>query len=84
MATPHTVTDYPYAPVPQNLLFSDDVTHLEVRIYGVLARHGVDPSSCYPSHPRIAEKAHCSKRSVAGALRNLEQLGWIARVHPGV
>lgn len=75
----HTRTDYRYAPIPEALLYDGDVSHLEIRIYGVLLRHGLDPSSCYPSHARIAELAHCSKRSVAAPLRHLEELGWISR-----
>jgi len=79
--TPHTATDYAFAPIPELLLFDNDLSHLAVRIYGVLMRHGLSPSSCYPSHARIAQLANCSKRSVAEPLRILETKGWIVRIH---
>jgi helix-turn-helix protein len=78
--TPHTLTDYRFAPIPEELLFCPDLTPLAVRIYGVLMRKGTDPSSCFPSHAEIGRKACCSQRSVAVPVKSLEELGWITRV----
>lgn len=73
-------TDYRFAPVPEALLFDPNISPLAVRVYGVLARHGMTPESCYPSHASIAERCGCAPRSVQRPLRELEEAGWITRV----
>lgn len=73
-------SDYRFAPIPEALLYDDELSPLAVRIYGVLARHGMTPESCYPSHAAIAERVGCKSRSVQKPLRDLEHAGWISRV----
>lgn len=73
-------SDYRFAPVPEALLFDPTITPMAVRVYAVLARHGMTPESCYPSHALIAERCGCSPRSVQRPLRELEEAGWITRV----
>lgn len=77
---PSVTTDYRFAPIPEALLYDTAVDHLAVRVYGVLARHGMDPDSCFPSHRVIAERIGIAQRSVQRPLRALEERGWIARV----
>lgn len=73
-------SDYRFAPVPEALLFDPTITPMAIRVYAVLARHGMTPESCYPSHALIAERCGCSPRSVQRPLRELEEAGWITRV----
>jgi DNA-binding transcriptional MocR family regulator len=61
-------------------LYDSSLSPLAVRVYGVLARHGMDPESCYPSHAAIAQRVGCAQRSVQRPLRELEDAGWITRV----
>ena len=72
-------TDYRYAPIPQELLYSA-LTDKAVRVYGVLARHGMTKDDCYPSHRRIAQLIGCAPRSVRRPLEELEDSGWIESV----
>jgi hypothetical protein len=76
----HTSTSYRFAPIPEALLYADDVSDKALRVYGALMRHGLDPSSCYPSHARIGELIGCAARSIQRPLRELEAAGWIERV----
>lgn len=73
-------SDYRFAPIPEDLLYDPAISDLAVRVYGVLARHGMTPESCYPSHARIAGFCGCSPRSIQRPLRALEDAGWITRV----
>lgn len=73
-------SEYRFAPVPEALLYDPTITPMAVRVYAVLARHGMTPESCYPSHALIAERCGCSPRSVQRPLRELEEAGWITRV----
>lgn len=75
----HTRLDFPFAPVPEELLYDERVSATAVRIFGTLARHGLDPDSCFPDHDRIGFLLHMSGRSVARPLRELEETGWIER-----
>lgn len=77
---PHTETEYRYAPVPQALLYDTTLTDKAIRVYACLARHGMDPGSCYPSHARIGELIGAAARSIQRPLRDLEAAGWIERV----
>lgn len=76
----HTTTGYRYAPIPEALLYDVTMSDKAVRVYGALMRHGMDPSSCYPSHARIGDFIGCAARSVQRPLRELEAVGWIERV----
>ncbi len=69
-----------WAPVPESLIYDADMSDKAVRVYAALMRHGLDPSSCYPSHARLADLIGCAARSVQRPLRDLEQAGWIERV----
>lgn len=72
-------TDYRFAPIPEDLVYSE-MTDKAVRVYAVLMRHGLDPSTCYPSHGRIGELIGAAGRSIQRPLRELEEAGWITRV----
>lgn len=77
---PHTRTVFRYAPVPEALLYDAGLSDKAVRVWGCLARHGMDPSACFPSHARIAGFLGCAERSVQRPLRDLEKAGWVERV----
>lgn len=79
-APAHTTADWPWAPIPEAVLYDHRLDPLAVRVYGCLLRHGLDPGACYPSHARIAELIGCSKRSINRPVRDLEENGWIERV----
>lgn len=72
-------TDYHYAPIPEALLYDPRISHLAVRVYGVLMRHGNDPDHCYPSQRRIADLVGAAQRSIARPLGELEEAGWIEK-----
>lgn len=80
MTSPHASTDYRFAPIPEDLLYDTALTPLAVRIYGALMRHGLDPSSCYPSHARLGQLVGVSERSVQRPVKDLEAAGWISKV----
>lgn len=69
-----------FAPIPEPLLYDPALSSDAVRVYGVLRRHGDDPTNCYPSQSRIAALIGKSPRSINGWLRQLEDAGWIERV----
>lgn len=69
-----------FAQVPETLIEDPNVSHLALRVWAVLRRHGDSPENCYPSHARIAEKCGVSHRSIAKPMRDLEAAGWIERV----
>jgi helix-turn-helix protein len=71
-----TVADR-FAIVPEALLYDPEISADAVRVYGVLARHGSDPSNCYPKHARIAALIGRSKASVWRWIKELEGAGWI-------
>ncbi len=75
-----TTADWPWAPIPEAVLYDADLDPLAVRVYGCLLRHGLTPGSCYPSHARIGDLIGCSKRSINRPLRALEAAGWVVRV----
>lgn len=78
--TPPVTSDYRYAPIPQDLLYDPSISAQAVRIYGVLMRHGSDPSRCYPSHERLGQLIGVSERSVQRPLAELVKAGWIKKV----
>jgi hypothetical protein len=55
---------YRFAPIPEWVLYSPDLSDKAVRIFGTLLRHGVDPSNCYPSDARIAQLIHCAEQTI--------------------
>src|SRR5699024_2257881 len=69
-----------FAQVPEALIEDPDVSHLALRVWTVLRRHGDSPENCYPTHARIAEKCNVSPRSIAKPIKDLEDAGWIERV----
>lgn len=76
---PDVSTDYRFAPIPEELLYAK-VTDKAVRVYAALMRHGLDPSSCYPSHKTIGALIGAAGRSIQRPLRELEDAGWVVRV----
>lgn len=78
--TPTAVTNQGWwAPVPEELILDPDVSHLALRVWCILRRHGDSPDNCYPSHRRIAGLLGVSPRSIARPLKDLETAGWIER-----
>jgi hypothetical protein len=66
---------YRFAMIPEWILYHEDLSPLAIRLYGALARHGMDPATCYPSHARLAMLCHLEERSVAIPLRQLVDVG---------
>ena len=77
--TPAVTTDYRFAPVPEELAYDPEISGNAVKLYAILARHGMDPEHCFPSHARIAAKAGLSDRSIGRILGELEDAGWISK-----
>lgn len=77
MQEPHTRVDYPFAPIPEALLHDERVSGNAVRLYGVLARHGLDPASCYPSRKRLSSLMHVSESTVWRLVTELVDAGWV-------
>lgn len=75
----HVTRGYRYATIPEWLLYDSSVSALAIRVYGVLDRHGSDPSNCYPGHTRIAKLVGVSPRSINAPIRELEQVGAVLR-----
>jgi len=65
-----------FAMIPEEVLYGD-LPDRAVRVYGVLLRHGAEPTSCWPSHTRIAGLIRCSKNSVIRAIDELVAAGWV-------
>lgn len=76
----HTTVEVHWAPIPEAVLYDPSLGDKAVRVYGTLMRHGLDPSTCHPSHVRLAELVGCAPRSIQRPLRELEEAGWIERV----
>lgn len=73
---PHVeMQGFKFGMVPEWVAYHPDLTPAAVRVYIVLIRHGVDPSSCYPSIARIASCAHVSENTVRKALKELAAVG---------
>lgn len=79
VTTSHVRTDYRFAPIPEDLLYDPEISHLAVRVYGVLMRHGLDPDHCFPSQRRISELVGAAQRSIARPLIELEAAGWVEK-----
>lgn len=73
--------DFPFAAIPADLIYDHEVSSTAVRIYGVLARVAFEEGAANVqlTHEEIAERLHCSPRSVARPLCDLEARGWIER-----
>jgi len=76
----HVEIEHRFAMMPEALLYDSSISPDAVRIFGVLLRHGSDPSNCYPSHARIAGFIGRSKASINGWIVELERAGWVERV----
>jgi hypothetical protein len=70
---------YKFAPVPEWIIYHGELTGNAVRLYAALARHGMTPDSCYPSHARLARLLGMSDRSIPAIIRDLEKVGAIRR-----
>lgn len=81
MSAPHVTVQEPFAVIPEALLYDPKVDDGMVRVYGVLRRHGSDPSNCYPSHRRIAGLTGKSKRSIPAIIGRLVDAGWVSVMH---
>lgn len=71
--------DY-FAIIPEKVLYAD-ISHIAVRIYGVLRRHADQTGSCYPGRARIAKLAHTSSSSVDRAIQELVEHRFITVHH---
>jgi hypothetical protein len=66
-----------FAVIPEWILYAD-ISAQALRIYGVMARHAdKGTGKAFPSHRIIAERGHCSIRTVQRALVELAELGAI-------
>jgi hypothetical protein len=74
-----TADDY-FAIIPEKVLYAD-ISHIAVRIYGVLRRHADQTGSCHPGRARIANLAHTSPSSVDRAIQQLVEHGFITVHH---
>ena len=74
-----SATDY-FAIIPETVLYAD-ISHISVRIYGVLRRHADQTGSCHPGRARIAKLAHTSASSVDRAIQELVEHGFITVHH---
>lgn len=77
MGEPHVEVVQRFAMIPEALLYDPNVDDAMVRVYGVLHRHGTDPSNCYPSHARIGGFIGKSKRTVPAIIARLAAAGWV-------
>ena len=66
---------YRFAIIPEWVLYHPDLSANAVRVYGALARHGMDPATCYPSQERIGKLIGVAPRSVAALIRQLGDVG---------
>lgn len=71
--------DY-FAIIPEKVLYAD-ISHIAVRIYGVLRRHADQTGSCHPGRARIAKLAHTSSSSVDRAIQELVKHRFITVHH---
>lgn len=69
---------FPFAAIPEWVLYHPGLDALDVRVYGVLWRHG---EQSYPGHDRIGALVGKSHDSVARSLNRLAKVGAI-RVEP--
>lgn len=74
-----TADEY-FAIIPEKVLYAD-ISHIAVRIYGVLRRHADQTGSCHPGRARIANLAHTSPSSVDRAIQQLVEHGFITVHH---
>jgi hypothetical protein len=73
--------DHYFAIIPENILYAD-ISHIAVRVYGVLRRHAdKDNGTCHPGRSRIAKVAHTSPSSVDRAISELVRIGAIEVIH---
>lgn len=77
--TPPVIVEHYFAPIPEALLYDDNISPQAIRIYGVLVRHGSTPADCYPSQERIGKLIGLAERSVRRPILELERAGWISR-----
>ncbi len=74
-----TADDY-FAIIPEKVLYAN-ISHIAVRIYGVLRRHADQTGRCHPGRARIANLAHTSPSSVDRAIQQLVEHGFITVHH---
>ena len=64
--------------IPVELLTDPQVSALELRIYGILLRYGLEGSGkSMAGHRLLAKNCNCHTRTIAKSLKNLQSLGWI-------
>lgn len=76
----HVQVVEPFAMIPEALLYDPEMEGHDVRLYGILHRHGSDPSNCYPSIERLATLIGKSESTVHRSLARLATAGWIKKV----
>lgn len=78
--SPHVELDgFKFAMIPEGVLYGD-LSHVAVRVYGALLRHGTDPGSCFPSHDRLGRLVGCSRDTAKRAVSELRAAGWVTVV----
>lgn len=64
--------------IPVELLTDPQVSALELRIYGILLRYGLEGSGrSMAGHRLLARNCNCHTSTIARSLKNLQSLGWI-------
>jgi len=64
--------------IPVELLTDPQISALELRIYGILLRYGLEGSGrSMAGHRLLARNCNCHTRTIARSLKNLQSLGWI-------
>jgi hypothetical protein len=73
-----------FAKIPEALLFDADISHVAVRVYGVLLRHSGKTGEAFPGRESLAKKLGVHIDTIRRALCELVDAGWIERTRrPG-
>lgn len=79
-ATDHIEYDGPrFAMIPEWLLFDPTISMSAKAVYGVLVRHGSNPSNCFPSTARIAALLGTTNKTVRKLIDELVEHGVVER-----
>lgn len=73
MSTVHR--KFPFAMVPEWILYHPGLSDRAVRLWAVLARHGTDAGARCPGRARLAMLCRCSTKSIDRAKDELELVG---------
>ena len=64
--------------LPVELLTDPRVSALELRLYGILLRYGLEGRGFSSAgHRLLASNCHCHPKTIARCLKNLQSIGWI-------